>query len=391
MNNLKWRRAIFPRFASIFTVFLAVISTVLTSQPLQARVPDIECNSPKELGKIKKKKSKIKTFVSEYWRTAESRIKAYPAELQAKGYVVGDPHLENVDVYLNTRSKTGPMQLTFNDLDEAGHNYLVGDILKYVSYLQSLKKHGLDLKLILAKYVDGLNGKPAVVPKELETLLRMTPDEFKRAERKYVSKQRLKGIELALTKISKDEQDTLNALRRMRVIQNLSEVEAWTDQNSRGSSAGMMRYLFYGKNQVMGPDGKLHPIGVEGIVEFKELSCAGAGDAVKQNLERDLEAFVDYDARFLGVPVEQSFLGRQAVVYVDEQHFLVRMKSPGLYKDIGIEGASPALVQTHGEYLAWFLGKFHREKATLGYIQAVQSQMDFLIAEAIAISKSFSK
>jgi hypothetical protein len=376
------------------SIKLAIITVVITEFFVgglaNARVPDLECNSPQELGKVKKKKSKIKTFVSEYWRTAESKIKGYPAELQAKGYVVGDPHLENVDVFLNTRSKTNPIQLTFNDLDEAGHNYLLGDLLKYISYLQSLKKQSLDLKRIIAKYSDGLNGKPATIPAELEALLRMTPDEYKKAERKYVSKQRIKGVQLAMTKISKEEQDMLAALRNMKVIQNLSEVEAWTDQNSKGSSAGMTRYLFYGKNQVVGSDGKLQPIGVEGIIEYKELSCTAAGDALKQNLESDLEAFVEHDARFLDLPIEQSFLGRQAVIYINNQHFLARSKSPGLYKDIGVESASPALVQTHGEYLAWFLGKFHRENATVGYRESVLSQMDFLIAESIAISKAFT-
>jgi hypothetical protein len=371
-------------------VSAVVIAQFITGGQALARVPDLECSSPQEIGKLKKKKSKIKTFVSQYWRTAEARIKGYPAELQAKGFVVGDPHLENIDIFLNTRSKTNPIQLTFNDLDEAGHNYLIGDLLKYLSYLQSLKKYGLDLKKIVAKYVDGLNGLPAVIPAELEALLRMTPDDYKKAERKYVSKQRIKGVQLAMTKISKDEQETLAALRNMKVIQNLSEVETWTDQNSKGSSAGMTRYLFYGKNQVVGADGKLQPIGVEGVIEYKELSCTAAGDALKQNLETDLEAFVEYDARFLGLPVEQSFLGRQAVVYVNSQHFLVRAKSPGLYKDIGVEGASPPLVQTHGEYLAWYLGKFHRENSTIGYRESIMSKIDFLIAESKAISKSFT-
>jgi hypothetical protein len=373
-----------------FAISAVVIAQFIAGGHALARVPDLYCNSPQELGKIKKKKSKIKTFVSEYWRTAESRIKGYPAELQAKGFVVGDPHFENVDVFLNTRSKTNPIQLTFNDLDEAGHNYLIGDLLKYLSYLQSLKKHGLDLSKIVAKYVDGLNGLPAVLPAELAALLRMTPDDYKKAERKYVSKQRIKGVELALSKISQEEKETQAALRNMRVIQNLSEVEAWTEQNSKGSSAGMTRYLFYGKNQVMGADGKLQTIGVEGIIEYKELSCTAAGDAIKQNLESDLEAFIEYVARFLNLPVEQSFLGRQAVVYVNSQHFLVRSKSPGLYKDIGVEGASPALVQTHGEYLAWYLGKFHREKSTIGYQESILSKVDFLIAESKAISKSFT-
>lgn len=373
-----------------YAVSAVVISQFIISGQAIARVPDLECSSAKEIGKIKKRKSKIKTFVSQYWRTAESRINGYPAELQVKGFVVGDPHLENIDVFLNTRSTTNPIQLTFNDLDEAGHNYLIGDLLKYLSYLQSLKKPGLDLKKIVAKYVDGLKGVPTALPAELEALLRMTPDDYKKAERKYVSKQRIKGVELALTKISQEEKETQAALRNMKVIQNLFEVEAWTDQNSKGSSAGMTRYLFYGKNQVRGADGKLQPIGVEGIIEYKELSCTAAGDAVKQNLESDLEAFVDYDARFLGLPVEQSFLGRQAVVYVNSQHFLVRSKSPGLYKDIGVEGASPALVQTHGEYLAWYLGKFHREKSTIGYQESILSKIDFLIAESKAISKSFT-
>ncbi len=374
-----------------FVLCTAIAAQLGMVNAAHAGAPDLECNTPQEIGKVKKKKSKLKTFVSEYWRAAEARIQNYPADLQTKGFVIGDPHLENVDIYLNSKSKFNPVRLTFNDLDEVGFNYLSGDLLKLLSYFQSLKKTGMDQRKFVLKYIEGLSDEAMQAPKELETLLRMTPDEYKRAERKYVSKQRLKGAQLAMTKISKDEQDMLAALRNMKAIQNLSEVEAWTDQNSTGSSAGMTRYLFYGKNQVMTADGKLHPIGVEGIIEYKELSCTAAGDLKKQNLEADLEAFVDYDARFLDIPVDQTLLGQQAVVYVNGQHFLVRMKTPGLYKEIGVEGASPALVQAHGEYLAWFLGRFHREKATSGYRQAVLSNVDFLIAEAIAISKTFTK
>lgn len=373
--------------AVLLTTCLAVFASAAQAQ---VQVPEIECASQSEVAKIKKKKSKIKTFVSDFWRMTETRVANFPADLKLQGFVVGDPHLENVDVFYARQAKPA-IRLTFNDMDEAGYNYLVGDLLKFLAYLPAVKKHGLDLEKVVDKYVAGLENQEATPPTELQSLLAMSPADYLKAERKYIAKQRIKGEELARTKLSKSDLETQNALRNTRAIGRLQDVVAWTDQNSTGSSAGMMRFLFHGKNQIQLPDGSFAPIGVEGVVEYKELTCTGTGNTEKQDIARDLEAFVQYDARFLGLPVSQTLLGKQAVVYINGQHFLARTKGPSLYKDVGIEGASPAVVQAHAEYLAWFLGKFHREKATNGYIQAVAKNKAMLIQESAIISKTFLK
>ena len=373
--------------AVLLTTCLAVFASAAQAQ---VQVPEIECASQSEVAKIKKKKSKIKTFVSDFWRMTETRVANFPADLKLQGFVVGDPHLENVDVFYARQAKPA-IRLTFNDMDEAGYNYLVGDLLKFLAYLPAVKKHGLDLEKVVDKYVAGLENQEATPPTEIQSLLAMSPADYLKAERKYIAKQRIKGEELARTKLSKSDLETQNALRNTRAISRLQDIVAWTDQNSTGSSAGMMRFLFHGKNQIQLPDGSFAPIGVEGVVEYKELTCTGTGNTEKQDIARDLEAFVQYDARFLGLPVSQTLLGKQAVVYVNGQHFLARTKGPSLYKDVGIEGASPAVVQAHAEYLAWFLGKFHREKATNGYIQAVAKNKAMLIQESAIISKTFSK
>lgn len=373
--------------AVLLTTCLAVFASAAQAQ---VQVPEIECASQSEVEKIKKKKSKIKTFVSDFWRMTETRVANFPADLKLQGFVVGDPHLENVDVFYARQAKPA-IRLTFNDMDEAGYNYLVGDLLKFLAYLPAVKKHGLDLEKAVDKYVAGLENQEATPPTEIQSLLAMSPADYLKSERKYIAKQRIKGEELARTKISKSDLETQNALRNTRAIGRLQDVVAWTDQNSTGSSAGMMRFLFHGKNQIQLPDGSFAPIGVEGVVEYKELTCTGTGNTEKQDIARDLEAFVQYDARFLGLPVSQTLLGKQAVVYINGQHFLARTKGPSLYKDVGIEGASPAVVQAHAEYLAWFLGKFHREKATNGYIQAVAKNKAMLIQESAIISNTFSK
>lgn len=373
--------------AVLLTTCLAVFASAAQAQ---VQVPEIECASQSEVAKIKKKKSKIKTFVSDFWRMTETRVANFPADLKLQGFVVGDPHLENVDVFYARQAKPAIL-LTFNDMDEAGYNYLVGDLLKFLAYLPAVKKHGLDLEKAVDKYVAGLENQEATPPTEIQSLLAMSPADYLKSERKYIAKQRIKGEELARTKLSKSDLETQNALRNTRAIGRLQDVVAWTDQNSTGSSAGMMRFLFHGKNQIQLPDGSFAPIGVEGVVEYKELTCTGTGNTEKQDIARDLEAFVQYDARFLGLPVSQTLLGKQAVVYINGQHFLARTKGPSLYKDVGIEGASPAVVQAHAEYLAWFLGKFHREKATNGYIQAVAKNKAMLIQESAIISKTFSK
>lgn len=373
--------------AVLLTTCLAVFASAAQAQ---VQVPEIECASQSEVAKIKKKKSKIKTFVSDFWRMTETRVANFPADLKLQGFVVGDPHLENVDVFYARQAKPA-IRLTFNDMDEAGYNYLVGDLLKFLAYLPAVKKHGLDLEKVVDKYVAGLENQEATPPTEIQSLLAMSPADYLKSERKYIAKQRIKGEELARTKLSKSDLETQNALRNTRAISRLQDIVAWTDQNSTGSSAGMMRFLFHGKNQIQLADGSFAPIGVEGVVEYKELTCTGTGNPEKQDIARDLEAFVQYDARFLGLPVSQTLLGKQAVVYINGQHFLARTKGPSLYKDVGIEGASPAVVQAHAEYLAWFLGKFHREKATNGYIQAVAKNKAMLIQESAIISKTFSK
>lgn len=375
--------------AVLLTTCLAVFASAAQAQ-VQAQVPEIECASQSEIAKIKKKKSKIKTFVSDFWRMTETRVANFPADLKLQGFVVGDPHLENVDVFYARQAKPA-IRLTFNDMDEAGYNYLVGDLLKFLAYLPAVKKHGLDLEKVVDKYVAGLENQEATPPTEIQSLLAMSPADYLKSERKYIAKQRIKGEELARTKLSKSDLETQNALRNTRAISRLQDIVAWTDQNSTGSSAGMMRFLFHGKNQIQLADGSFAPIGVEGVVEYKELTCTGTGNTEKQDIARDLEAFVQYDARFLGLPVSQTLLGKQAVVYINGQHFLARTKGPSLYKDVGIEGASPAVVQAHAEYLAWFLGKFHREKATNGYIQAVAKNKAMLIQESAIISKTFLK
>lgn len=373
--------------AVLLTTCLAVFASAAQAQ---VQVPEIECASQSEVAKIKKKKSKIKTFVSDFWRMTETRVANFPADLKLQGFVVGDPHLENVDVFYARQAKPA-IRLTFNDMDEAGYNYLVGDLLKFLAYLPAVKKHGLDLEKVVDKYVAGLENQEATPPTEIQSLLAMSPADYLKSERKYIAKQRIKGEELARTKLSKSDLETQNALRNTRAISRLQDIVAWTDQNSTGSSAGMMRFLFHGKNQIQLADGSFAPIGVEGVVEYKELTCTGTGNTEKQDIARDLEAFVQYDARFLGLPVSQTLLGKQAVVYINGQHFLARTKGPSLYKDVGIEGASPAVVQAHAEYLAWFLGKFHREKATNGYIQAVAKNKAMLIQESAIISKTFLK
>lgn len=373
--------------AVLLTTCLAVFASAAQAQ---VQVPEIECASQSEVAKIKKKKSKIKTFVSDFWRMTETRVANFPADLKLQGFVVGDPHLENVDVFYARQAKPA-IRLTFNDMDEAGYNYLVGDLLKFLAYLPAVKKHGLDLEKVVDKYVAGLENQEATPPTEIQSLLAMSPADYLKSERKYIAKQRIKGEELARTKLSKSDLETQNALRNTRAISRLQDIVAWTDQNSTGSSAGMMRFLFHGKNQIQLADGSFAPIGVEGVVEYKELTCTGTGNTEKQDIARDLEAFVQYDARFLGLPVSQTLLGKQAVVYINGQHFLARTKGPSLYKDVGIEGASPAVVQAHAEYLAWFLGKFHREKATNGYIQAVAKNKAMLIQESATISKTFLK
>jgi hypothetical protein len=384
----------FPRYfsrqsSSIFGLIfgLCLLAAVPNSY---GQVPELECSSPTEIAKIKRKKSKIKTFVAEFWRAAEVRISKYPTDLKTKGFVVGDPHLENIDVFYARNSKPA-IRLTFNDMDEAGYNFLVGDLLKLISYLPTIKKQGLNLEKVVDFYVAGLENKSITPPVELANLLAISPADYFKAERKYVAKQRIKGEELSLAKLSQTDFEAMTALKNTRAVSRLANTVGWTDTKLTGSSAGMTRYLFHGSSQIELANGSLAPIGVDGIIEYKEITCTATGGLEKQDIEKDLESFVKYDARFLGLPVSQTLLGRQAVVYVNRQHYLARTKGPNLYKDLQIEAAAPGVVQAHAEYLAWFLGQFHRESSSNGYTQTIRGNKLMLIDEAKKISKTYLK
>lgn len=354
------------------------------------KYPLIRCDFDDESSKIKKKRTRIKTLVSDFWHYTVNRIETYPENLKLRGFVIGDPHLGNIDVFYSRFTKPS-FRLTFNDMDEAGYNYLVGDYLKLMAYALTLKKNALDLDQLSDSYIKGLSGIPQTIPKDIQKLLNQSPTKYFKAQSKYLDKLKQKGTQLALTELSQDEKETQAELANTAVIKNLQLTGAWVDERTTGSSAGMNRYLFSGINQIELQDGTREPIGVEGAVEYKELTCTATGNSDEQNLALDLDRFSVYDASFHKLPLSQTLFGQQAVVYINGHYFLARVKVPNLYKELGIESAQTAKLQEHLNYLAWFLGSFHRGNTKPDYIEAIKTNRDFLKKEASNILKNFSK
>lgn len=351
--------------------------TALYAPAAHAKV--IRCETAREVeGKIDKT-SKLKTFTREFWQSVETRSSNYPEALKKKGMVVGDFHFSNLGIYFD--HSIGRARLTVNDVDDSGTHLLVGDLLKFLIYLKTLKQEVVFLDVIEA-YHKGLTGQSLEVPKGLRELLDLKSYKFEQERAQYTERRRDAIDESDLKKLTEEQKKTFREIEGLAFFQNLTNVQKWFQINSTGSSAGNERYLFVAVDKRTGADG---------VLEFKELSCSSTGNALEQDLGVNFRATVQFLNNVTRTREGYSLLGQQKIMEINGKTFLVRTKAPNLINELEIDKMGEKKIQKYAEYYAFYLGFLHAASADASYKDAVSKNKDFIESEIKSLFTNFKK
>jgi hypothetical protein len=349
------------------------------SSVAKAAPPGLPCAEESDDIDVHSKKQMLKTFTPYFWRTIEKKASVYPLALQRKGVVVGDFHFANLGIYFDYA--LGRAELTVNDLDDAGTNYLIGDLDKYLLYLKKLDKD-LDLSEVLDAYASGLQKNLRPAPSELQDLLSWKAAQFEKKRYKFIKNRRDDAIEFNASDLNKHQRETFAVLERLQLFQQMTNIQKWIQTNETGSSAGMDRYLFMGTYRESG---------VDGIVEFKTLKCSATGDPKRQDLITNQKNVVTYLSNIMGVKEETSLLGRQRVLQIMDQYLQFREKQPNAINDLEIEKMGTKSLQKYAQFYASYLGWVHSGSADAAYVNAIKSNKEFILSELKPIFADFKK
>ncbi len=319
---------------------------------------------------IKDETKLLKTFTIEYWKVAAAEIAKLPAPLQQKGFVVGDFHFNNVGLYYNY-SKRKP-ELVLNDFDDAGINFLLVDIMKYLTFIKKIDKE-LNLEDVFRNYQAGLvRSNELTLPTDI---LNEAQHDFNKNLQKYLEHQREEIIKFDKSKITPEQNLKIQTLLRMKIITQLADVEYMVKINDSGSSKDMERYEFIGKDRS----------GTPNLIEFKKLKCSAAGAAHEQDLSANFE-FIrnNYLKKF------SPLIANQFVFRLGDETFLVRQKAFNPLKKLEIEEQPTKKIQKFANFFAVFLGTIHAKSANKNYIKALAANETKILKLAKEISSKFS-
>ncbi len=375
-----------------FTVSSSMSSAagVVTSPKVSPRIGFLQCqdSSPRASAEDLKKRNLLTTFTTDFWRTLEMKIGNFPEPLRKTGFVIGDFHFNNLGLYYDF--KNNETYLMLNDLDDAGTNYLVGDILKFLSYLQSLKKK-VDLKEVLKSYEDGLKGSPSdKPPRDLRDLMEMDKFDAQKAREKYLENREEEGKAYRSEKMTDAQSEMFRQLESGYLTKTGLRIDRrWITINETGSSAGMERYLFMTTNTASS---------TMGAIEFKGLKCSAAGSPNQQNIKLNFEAIRGYILSLINATAAknkrldpQSNLASQSIAQVGNRFFLSRVKMPNFMAKLKIQDMKPDDVQKYAEYFAQYLGYFHSRNADAAYQTAVRENRNLILDQMKEVGSTFVK
>jgi hypothetical protein len=297
----------------------------------------IDCRSEPD-NSVRGQKTLLKTFTYEYWQVATERINLLPHDLQKTGLVVGDFHFNNLGIYFD--ENTAKAKPVINDFDDAGNNYLVVDLSKYLAFLKTEVK-----KVDLNKAIN--------------------------ADKKQQEAQEfdVKSLNTAQTTILEyfTRHESLSSLRKPNVIFRV---------NDTGSSLGMELYEFVGRNN----QNKLK------VIEFKQLKCSGSGARARQDLTDNYNAVQSfYNKHF-----PSDYMSSQKIIFYNSNFYLVREKINNPLKKIDVDKMSDADQQEYADYYANFLGLIHSKSAGSKYLAAVTQNTNEILKYVKKISEEFN-
>lgn len=317
---------------------------------------------------ITDKTSLLKTFTADYWKVAKVEISKIPIALQKTGFVVGDFHFNNVGLYYDYQK--GKPELVLNDFDDAGNNFLLVDLMKYLTYVQKLDKLIEKNELIHSYRAGLLDTSEISFPVDLnESQLKFNKD-----SQNYLNNHREEFVKFDKSKMNAEQNAKVQELARLKIITQLTQVDYMVKTNDSGSSKGMERFEFIGTARN----------GAVGLIEFKKLKCSATGAADAQDLSANF-AFVKKSY----LDNHSTAVSNQYVYRLRDESFLVRQKIFNPLKKLEIEKQSTQLLQKYSNFFAAYLGSVHSKSADKAYIDAIAEHEDLIIMTTKEISKKF--
>ena len=332
----------------------------------------IDCQSELD-SSVKGQKTLLKTFTYEYWQVATSNITLLPADLLKKGLVVGDFHFNNLGVYFNEK-KSQP-QVVINDFDDAGQNYLIIDLVKYLAFLKTEVKK-VDLSGALNAYVKGLSGQSTKEPKEIKDLLKADVSFYNQQLQKYTGKKLQEAQEFDIKSLSSAQLTNVERFTKHESVSSLRKPELIFRVNDTGSSLGMERYEFVGrdsKNAVK-------------VIEFKQLKCSGSGTPKRQDLNDNFNAVQGFYSQHF----PSDYMSAQKIIFHNASFYLIREKVNNPLKKIDIDKMSNSDQQDYANYYANYLGLIHSKSSNAKYSAAVTSNSNEILKFVKKITEEFN-
>jgi hypothetical protein len=351
-----------------FVLSLALCTSLST--PLMAAT--IDCQSELDAS-VKGQKTLLKTFTYEYWQVATSNITLLPNELRKTGLVVGDFHFNNLGIYFD--EKKAQPQVVINDFDDAGQNYLVIDLAKYLAFLKSEVKK-VDLAKALEAYTKGLNGQSIKEPKEIKDLLKAGASYYSQQLQKYTAKKLEEAQEFDIKSLNSAQMMNVEHFNRHQSVSSLRSPELIFRVNDTGSSLGMERYEFVGrdsKNNVK-------------VIEFKQLKCSGSGAPRRQDLNDSYNAVQSFYRQHF----PSDYMSAQKIIFYNANFYLIREKVNNPLKKIDIDKLSNSDQQDYANYYANYLGLIHNKSSNTKYSNAVQANSNEILKFVKKISEEFN-
>ena len=332
----------------------------------------IDCRSELD-NSVKGQKTLLKTFTYEYWQVATSNITELPADLHKTGLVVGDFHFNNLGVYFD--EKTSQPQVVINDFDDAGQNFLIIDVVKYLAFLKTEVKK-VDLTKALEAYSKGLSGQNIKDPKEIKDLLKANASYYQDQLQKYTGKKLQEAEEFDVKSLTSAQTTLMERFSKHESVTSLRKPELIFRVNDTGSSLGMERYEFVGrdtKNSVR-------------VIEFKQLKCSGSGTPKRQDLNDSFNAVQSFYSQYF----PSNYMSAQKIIFHNSNFYLVREKANNPLKKIDIDKMNNADQQDYANYYANYLGLIHSKSSNAKYSSAVLKNSNEILKFVKKISEEFN-
>lgn len=350
-------------------IFLTIFLTQQISFSADCKWPEL---------KVIDKGSLVSTYTFYFWRFAKKINTYLPQDILQEGYVAGDYQFNNINIAYSKNDLAA--KFVVSDLDDAGQAVLIGDYVKFVSYLYEQYGNIKD-KTMLRYYIKGLKSETMLdedIPMGIKDLLKEGPKYFQLsdeiyADRKVDKKNNLFEKKQDLIPISNlpkiDQEAVSSALIKLSPVKAL---DIGFKINSSGSGIGLMRTLF-----LLKPKEKYQ------IYELKEERCSAVNEYKKQD-----SSISDFSNLAFKLNSEEYWQGSY-IVENNLKKYLLRPKKQNQIELLNLNKLSESELEEYENYFSYYLGLLHSKQVPSSYVKYIDSHIPEVSQKIKTMSKDF--